>query len=101
MAQESNEEAVNGLMVAGSDGAIYFIPSDRLGEFRVPDEGTEKTRESLENLDSEVAGFSMLSFDLKPGVTTLKAFEGPLGVKDLSAVVKKTKTMYNLGATEV
>lgn len=88
-------DARDGMLIQGTDGAIYFIPSERLEEFRVSDEGSAKARESIEHLEAEVAGFDSLSFDLKPGVATLKAFEGPLAFG--GPKVSKTKTMYQLG----
>src|SRR5689334_1060117 len=88
-------EIVNGTLFQGSDGAIYFIPADRLEEFRVPEDASATARRSFESMESEVAGFGMANFGLMPGIATLPAFEGPLGVVDRS-VLHKTKTMYQL-----
>lgn len=79
-----SEEQEDGTLLQGSDGAVYFIPADRMSEFRVADEEATGVREALGELDSEdeVSGFS---FDqirpLKQGVRPLKAFEGPLGLR--------------------
>lgn len=79
------DEQEDGTLLQGADGAVYFIPSERMAEFRVADEQAAGVREALGELDtddSEVAGFSFEQIrPLKDGVRPLKAFEGPLGIR--------------------
>ena len=90
----AEDDVEQGVLIQGGDDAIYFIPSDRLDEFRVEDEAGAKAQASIEKIaeerEAEVAGYSM-SFNLMPGVTSLRAFEGGL----VGGTTKKTKTMYN------
>lgn len=78
-----SEEQAQGTMLQGSDGTVYFIPHDRLSEFRVADEDSAGVRQELEKVDSEVSGFGLdaSSPKLKDGVFALRAFEGPIGIK--------------------
>lgn len=73
----AEETRVNGTILTGDDGAVYFIPDDALESFRVPDEAAEPARDSVEG---EVAGFSVSDRKLVPGVEPLHAFRGPLGI---------------------
>lgn len=78
------EEQEDGTLLQGGDGAVYFIPTDRMAEFRVADEQSAGVREALQELDDddEVSGFSFRALKpLKSGVQPLKAFEGPLGLR--------------------
>jgi len=79
------DEQEDGTLLQGGDGAVYFIPADRMAEFRVADEQSAGVREALAEIDSaddEVAGFSFEQMrPLKQGVRPLKAFEGPLGIR--------------------
>lgn len=47
-------------LVRGPEGELYFIPQDRLGEFRVPQEQAAQVEENLRALreEGEVSGFS-------------------------------------------
>jgi hypothetical protein len=95
---DTNED---GVLINDGD-AVYFIPSERLGEFRVDDDAAAGAQAGFEALDSEVSGFAMeqfasKGFDLKPGVVSMTAFRGPLAVKGDRGTLGKTKTMYSLG----
>jgi len=74
----------NGTLLQGGDGAVYFIPADRMSEFRVADDESVGVRAALDEMDSddEVSGFSFQELrPLKDGVQPLKAFQGPLGIR--------------------
>lgn len=47
-------------LVRGPDEEMYFIPPERLAEFRVPDETAAQVEENLRTLreEGEVSGFS-------------------------------------------
>lgn len=79
-----SEEQEDGTLLQGGDGAVYFIPADRMAEFRVADEESVGVREALDDMndDAEVAGFKFEEVrPLKEGVRPLKAFQGPLGLR--------------------
>ena len=69
---------INGALLQDDNGNLYFIPDEKLAEFRVPDEQGQRARTDLASLDSEVSGFASPR-PLAPGVTSLRAFQGPLG----------------------
>ena len=46
MAAKSEEE-VNGTVICGADGAVFFIPNEDLEAFRVPEDNAEAVREGL------------------------------------------------------
>ena len=98
---EQTGDAQDGMIIEGSNQAIYFIPSDRLDEFRVDDAAAAPARDSIEHIEGEVSGFSFkeMDFGLKPGISSLRAFEGPLRMEGMGdmGTTKKTKTMYSLG----
>jgi hypothetical protein len=71
MAEREEEVTVEGTMIFGADGAVYFIPSEHLEAYRVPDDQAAEAR-ALEGL-TEVQGFSELS-----GVDSPLALRGPL-----------------------
>lgn len=78
------EDQEQGTLLQGGDGSVYFIPAERLAEFRVADEASAGVREALAEIDTddEVGGFSFQQLrPLKEGVQPLKAFEGPLGIR--------------------
>ncbi len=91
---ESNED---GVLLHGSDNEVYFIPSDRLAEFRVEGEAAADARAGFDAMEDDVAGFALKGFDLKPGVVSLTAFRGPLAVQGERGTLGKTKKMYSLG----
>jgi hypothetical protein len=75
-------ELQNGVLLQGEDGAVYFVPDDRLDEFRVSEANSAKVRKLLES--DEVSGFDFgrlapsSTFELAPNVRPLPAFQGPL-----------------------
>lgn len=78
-------EQQDGLLLQGTDGDVYFIPADRMSEFRVADEDAAGVKEALGAIDrdeDEVSGFSFQpQQELKTGVSPVLAFSGPLGIK--------------------
>jgi|GEM_PF-6109165 len=50
------EEIVEGALVAGADGAMFWIPKDDLEAYRMPDEQADDARSRLDG-DDEVSGF--------------------------------------------
>ena len=72
--------AVEGALMMGADGAIYFIPNEDLEAFRVPEEGAAEARESLE---PEVTGLQMevgrRFGDVRPEIQIVTAVQGPFG----------------------
>lgn len=88
------DDAVQGTLFQGSDGSIYFIPHDKLDEFRVPDENAVGVREALDQIDGEVAGFGFLKEQLRSDVRQLKAFEGPLGLPGPQRVSNTGDTIW-------
>lgn len=91
---DTNED---GVLIHGDGDEVYFIPTERLGEFRVDDDAAAEARSSFEAIESEVSGFALQGFDLKPGVVSMTAFRGPLAAKGDRGTLGKTKTMYSLG----
>jgi hypothetical protein len=51
------EEEVKGTLICGADGAVYFIPSEDLEAYRVPEEHAAPVREGLRQPGREVQGF--------------------------------------------
>lgn len=78
-----SEEQEQGMLLQGADGAVYFIPQERMSEFRVADEESAGVRDALAEIDDdEVSGFQFEQYrPLKSGVQQLKAFQGPLGIR--------------------
>lgn len=75
-------EQEDGIMLQGADGDLYFIPAERMSEFRVADEDAVGVKTALEDIGSaEVSGFSTMQTDLKEGVSAVLAFQGPIGIK--------------------
>ena len=66
----ADKETVDGVVLMDEDGASYFIPSEDLASYRVPDE--------LDG-NSEVSGFA--SSKLKPQIREISALKGPLGLR--------------------
>lgn len=76
-------EQENGLLLQGADGDVYFIPADRMSEFRVADEDAVGVKSALDDIEGdEVSGFTGIPEQgLKTGVAPVLAFEGPLGIR--------------------
>ena len=87
----------NGILLQGRDSELYFVPQDRLEEFRVGEGEAMKVRKQLEELDAdEVSGFNFSSsnLELAPNVHQLPAFEGPLGrLPDIDEVSDNSPTL--------
>ena len=66
------ETGVEGALIRGSDGTTYFIPSDDLAAYRVPDAVADQSAVAFDG-DAEVAGFAA------PGPRVVDAMAGPLG----------------------
>jgi hypothetical protein len=79
MAQETEKIRVEGALVRGADGHLYFIPKDDLEVFRVPDELSERAKEVLDEVEAR-------GFDWTPTVDvpvrTLPTIWGPIGLRD-------------------
>ena len=90
---DTNED---GVLIHGGDNEIYFIPSQRLDEFRVDAEDAADAQSSFEAIEGEVAGFNQ--FDLKPGVVSMTAFRGPVGEVTGTRSVAKPSVMYVLSS---
>lgn len=82
----AEEVIVEGALVAGGDGAMYWIPKDDLEAYRLPEEQAADARERLE-ADEEVSGFSwniqqssplLASFDTQ-NLQVFKSVYGPIG----------------------
>jgi hypothetical protein len=71
---------VDGTMVRGADGALYFIPDQKLEAFRIPDEQAAPVNQALDTR-REVQGYSFLAQPLTPEVQIVSAFKGPLGLR--------------------
>ena len=78
MAYEWKE--VNGTMMRGADGALYFIPDKDLEAFRLPNEQAAPVSKALD-VQPEVQGYSLLARPLTPEVQIVSAFKGPLGLR--------------------
>ena len=76
MADVEREMAMEGALLMGADGAVYFIPSQYLEAFRVPDEGANEARESL---NPEVVGHQLPMGTEAGGMKILTAVQGRLG----------------------
>lgn len=75
-------EQEDGIMLQGDDGDVYFIPATRMSEFRVADEDAVGVKAALEDIgDDDVLGFASVRPNLKDGVSPLRAFQGPIGIK--------------------
>ncbi len=60
----ADEEAENGALLQGADGAMYFVPEADLAQYRLSDDDAASAAEAMED-DDEVSGFA---FNLKtPG----------------------------------
>lgn len=71
MAEQEAEVTVEGTMIFGADGAVYFIPDEHLEAYRVPDDRAAEAR-ALEGM-ADVQGFSDL-----PNVASPLTLRGPL-----------------------
>jgi hypothetical protein len=66
----------SGVLFNREDG-VFFVPDNRLDEFRIPDNQATKVRDRVARDTDEVSGFSMQS--LRPNVTPMSwGFEGPI-----------------------
>jgi hypothetical protein len=63
--------SIEGAMMMGPDGAVYFIPSRHLEAFRVPDEEAEEARKSLRSLGKVP--------DVPHDIKVFRAVQGVLG----------------------
>jgi hypothetical protein len=72
MADQRSKEMV-GTWVRGADGALYFIPEDKMEAFRVPGEVVEG---ALKGLREHERGEEMV-------IEPLPALRGPFALKDL------------------
>lgn len=52
----SDDPDVKGILIRGADGALYFIPDDHLGTFRIADDNSAKARKLLD-ADREMAKY--------------------------------------------
>ena len=89
-------EQENGLLLQAADGDVYFIPADRMTEFRVADEDAVGVKDALGDLDEdEVSGFAQRPpADLKIGVSPVRAFQGPLGIRPPVARIDEGDGIY-------
>lgn len=67
------EEIVEGALVAGEDGAMFWIPKDDLDAYRLPEEQAADARSRLED-DDEVSGFQF-DFNLQSTTPNSPLFE--------------------------
>jgi hypothetical protein len=82
------EEIVEGALVAGEAGAMYWIPKDDLEAYRLPDAQASDARGRME-VDDDVTGFgwNTQSFDSSPllsnfntqSLQVFKTVYGPIG----------------------
>jgi hypothetical protein len=99
----SGDEIVEGALIQGAGGEVYFIPADELAEFRLPDDLAQRAEsEFLSQVEDEVSGFA---FDptyspMEPKMTSFgevsmpKAYYGPIG-KRQAAMGPTDKTVVN------
>jgi hypothetical protein len=83
------EEIVEGALVAGEDGAMFWIPKDDLEAYRLPDEQADDARSRLESDDDvsafgwNVSSFSqsspMLASFQTQNLQVFKTVYGPIG----------------------
>jgi hypothetical protein len=76
VADERRHLGVDGALLMGADGAVYFIPNQELEAFRVPDEDAGEARQSLE---PERDAFQATLGDVSPEVKIVTAVQGTFG----------------------
>lgn len=80
MAEKSDQQVVEGVLISGAEGELYFIPNDDMAAYRVPDDIAEPSKRTLaEKSDVNWRPGSPSS----TGVRTLPAYQGPIGRRDV------------------
>jgi hypothetical protein len=89
MTREQTE--VEGTLIRGADGALYFIPQSELQAYQVPDTIAKEAEQVLtESMD--VRGFDALFTSLTPPVFGVEALQRPLAKRlanDQFAIIEK------------
>ena len=89
MTQEQRE--VEGTLIRGADGTLYFIPQNDLQAYQVPDTIATEAKQALTG-SVDVQGFDALFTSLTPPVFGVEALQRPLALRradDEPTVIKK------------
>lgn len=92
---DAERKSVDGALIQGAEGAIYFVPNEILAQYKVEGEGADIAREAFG--DDEVSGFdfsrtiSQRSFP-SDIFQPMKAITGPFGSLPVSAGVGEEPT---------
>lgn len=73
MAGQQRDETVNGTLIQGDDGKMYFIPDKDLEHYRIPQEIVDKATEGLREVSAAGAG------EVLPGAHVAVSVHGPIG----------------------
>jgi hypothetical protein len=95
MTQERTE--VEGTLIRGADGALYFIPQSELQAYQVPDT-IAKEAEQVVTEGMDVQGFDALFTSLTPPVFGVEALQRPPVARladDEPTVIKKPPLNLN------
>jgi hypothetical protein len=77
---DSQQPSVEGTLMMGADGAIYFIPNEELEAFRVPDEDASEARASLEpEVEAYSAEFVQRYGNVSPEIKIVTSVQGAFG----------------------
>jgi hypothetical protein len=72
------EEDINGTLIRGAAGKLYFIPDDAIERFRVPEERAREVREVLEHAPGILAPAQAAQKE-NPSRGLRLAVQGPFG----------------------
>jgi hypothetical protein len=84
MTNERSRVEIDGALIRGADGGLYFIPSADLQAFRLPDDQAAPVLDAMDQ-QGDVQGYVLKPLQPGAGVQLLPALYGPFGWRDLLA----------------
>lgn len=79
MASKKSEEIVNGTLIQGDDGKMYFIPDKDIAQYRIPQEIVDEATKDLREVPAPG------KVDILPGASIAVSVHGPIGRHPLSS----------------
>jgi len=81
MAGKQRDETVNGTLIQGDDGRMYFIPDKDIEHYRIPQEVVDEVTKDLREVSVPDPG------DILPGASIAVSVHGPIGRRPASSTL--------------
>ena len=91
MAEKQRQETVDGTLIQGDDGKMYFIPDRDIDRYRIPQEIVDEATKDLKEVSAA------RSDDVLPGARLAVSVHGPIGRRP----VTEGNTIYHVDPVAV